>query len=196
VTTLAPTYNFHGHPVRRLTFRGELAFLGREIGGALGYPYGGKRFVSQFTTEWAGELLENVHWFRVNGADLKALKEQMGGERGFANELVLLTEQGVARALFRSGRPFAFDLWTWFVADVAPPAEAADVDALMAAVRALAAAKGIPLKADPKELLAAFRTSLAERGEVLLVDGMPEPTFTTKWADLDGEQVASGGAPS
>ena len=41
MTTLAPTYNFRGHPVRRLTFRGELAFLGREIGGALGYDRGG-----------------------------------------------------------------------------------------------------------------------------------------------------------
>ena len=236
MTVLVPTYNF-----RRLTYRGQIAFLAREVGAALGYDQGGRRFVGQMTKEWKKEIREGEHWYRVSGSDLKALKAQGGaaaaaqdgpasspsplpvladgpeagplspgrgrrpGPSGaedlddgpapgpsraaaaaaflFAHESILLTE-----ALFRSGRPFAFNLWTWFVAEVAPSPAAADVDALMAAVRSLAAAKGIPLKSDPNELLAAFRTSLAEHGEVLLVDGMLEPTFTPKVADLDGDR--------
>jgi hypothetical protein len=69
------------------------------------------------------------------------------------------------------------------------PAWSADAEVLTAALYALAAAEGIPLKADSKELFAAFRASSAEHGEVLLVDGMPDPTFTDKWTDLGGEEL-------
>jgi len=78
MTTLAPTYNFRGYPVRRLTYRGALAFVAREVGTAIGYPNGGKRFVSQITNEWKKEIREGEHWHRVSGSDLKALKAQGG----------------------------------------------------------------------------------------------------------------------
>ena len=50
MTSLAPTYDFKGYPVRRLVYRGELAFMAREIGAVLlvdGMPE------PTFTTKWA-----------------------------------------------------------------------------------------------------------------------------------------------
>ena len=67
-------YNFRGHPVRRLTFRDEIAFVAREVGAALGYEEGGKRFASKVTGDWSNELKEGFHWHRVKGEELRLLK--------------------------------------------------------------------------------------------------------------------------
>jgi len=67
-------YDFRGHPVRRLTFRDELAFVAREVGAALGYEEAGKRFASKVTGDWSNELKEGVHWHRVKGEELRRLK--------------------------------------------------------------------------------------------------------------------------
>lgn len=117
---MAPRYDFHGHPVRRLSYRGALAFIGREVGSALDHEEGGKRFVRDLTTEWSDEIREGVHWHRVKGAELRQIKAQ--AERGagsappsrtldlrFANELILLTEEGLNLALMKSGKPLAVE---------------------------------------------------------------------------------------
>ncbi len=80
--TLAPTYDFRGHPVRKLEHRGALAFIAREVGAALGYEREGKRFVSLLTAEWSVEIQEGVHWYRVKGVELRQLKAQVRAREG------------------------------------------------------------------------------------------------------------------
>jgi prophage antirepressor-like protein/DNA-binding MarR family transcriptional regulator len=144
-----PRYDFHGHPVRRLTYRGAVAFIAREVGVALGYDHAGKRFVSQLTSEWASEIREEVHWFRVNGDELREIKAllRLGTAVGTASvptqnpavgtavgtasvptpdpllktpELVLLTERGLNLAVLRSGRPLGEEFREWLASEVAP----------------------------------------------------------------------------
>jgi prophage antirepressor-like protein len=156
---MTATYDFRGHPVRRLVYADKPAFIGREVGAALGYEDGGKRFVSQLTREWKDEIKEGTHWFRVKGPALREIKAQAkggtgsvppsseaGGEGGlapvlpspvpreggsvavppqplditFANEILLLTEEGLNLALMRSGRPIAVEFRAWLATEVVP----------------------------------------------------------------------------
>ena len=82
MTSVAPTYNFKGYPVRRLVYRGAIAFVAREVGAAIGYPNGGKRFVSQITNEWKKEIREGEHWYRVSGEQSEGPQSSGRGGRG------------------------------------------------------------------------------------------------------------------
>ncbi len=128
-----PRYDFHGHTVRRLTHRGAVAFIAREVGVALGYEEGGKRFVSQLTFEWANEIREDVHWFRVKGEELREIKAllRLGTAVGtgsvptadpllHAPEIVVLTERGLNLAVLRRGGPVGQEFREWIASEVAP----------------------------------------------------------------------------
>jgi prophage antirepressor-like protein len=135
-------YTFHGRIVRELDVFGKRCRIAREVGKALDYEQDGKQFVQNLTTEWANEIREGEHWFRLKGADLRQTKENLrlgtahvpsqiegGGEPPpssaalsfrFANELVVITEEGINLALMKSGKPLAIEFRAWLAGEVVP----------------------------------------------------------------------------
>jgi prophage antirepressor-like protein len=108
VTKPVASFDFRGHAVRRLTYRGQIAFIAREVGTALGYEEGGRRFVGQITTEWAGEIRQDVHWFRVKGAELREIKAvlRVGTDAGPTDEPPVHSEgPGLDTGAVPSGAP-------------------------------------------------------------------------------------------
>lgn len=75
-------YTFHGRIVREVDVFGQRCRIGREVGKALDYERDGKQFVENLTTDWASEIKEGEHWFRLKGADLRQTKEnlRLGGK--------------------------------------------------------------------------------------------------------------------
>jgi len=66
---------FEGHQVTTIRFRGRECWVARQIGEALGYDQGGRRFVTLVTTNWSEELIEGEDYSIVKGDDARNLAE-------------------------------------------------------------------------------------------------------------------------
>ena len=123
---LAPhVHEFEGHPVSTLSYRGRPVWIAREVGEAIGYAQGGKRFATSVTGEWAEELIEGHDFVVVEGAELEQLRALLPkgtdsvpfeSRRG----LVLLLETGLHLALIKTRKPAGRRLRRFLAEQVLP----------------------------------------------------------------------------
>lgn len=118
-------HRFDDHRVTTLSYRGRHAWLAREIGGALGYAYDGKRFASQITREWAGEFIDGKDFAVLTGteaADLVGAVSEgtetvpLGSNRG----VLILFESGLYLALAKTEKEAGIRFRRFMVDEVMP----------------------------------------------------------------------------
>ena len=69
------TNNFEGSPLTTLTYKGRPAWIAREVGAAIGYSHGGKRFATKITGAWASEFIADQDFAIIKGDELVAAKQ-------------------------------------------------------------------------------------------------------------------------
>lgn len=120
----ALTLPFEGEPLTTLTWKGQPAWIGREIGRRLGYARNGKRLVTRIRREWSDEFIEGTDYVVLNGDDLAAFKEMLGpGTQevpGRTASLVLLLEPGLHLVLTKTDKPVGRRLRRFLVDEVLP----------------------------------------------------------------------------
>jgi prophage antirepressor-like protein len=118
------TNEFEGRDIKTLTYRGKPAWIAREIGEAIGYSQGGKRFATRITGEWAGEFIEDHDYVLLTGeelADFKAICE-LGTSPvpSHAPQIMLLFESGLYLALAKTNKPVGKRLRRFLAEEVLP----------------------------------------------------------------------------
>ncbi len=115
---------FEDHPITTVTYRGRPAWIARQIGAAIGYAHGGKRFVTQITGAWGDEFIDGRDQQLVEGAELELLKSLLepGTDPvpGRTANLLLLFESGLHLALAKTNKPVGKRLRRFLVDEVLP----------------------------------------------------------------------------
>jgi prophage antirepressor-like protein len=101
-------HRFEERRVTTLTYKGRPAWVAREVGSALGYANGGKRFTSSITGEWGKEFVDGKDFAVLLGSEAALLQQAMGAEGPDPGPLrsnrgiVILFESGLYLALART----------------------------------------------------------------------------------------------
>ncbi len=115
---------FEHHPITTLTYKDQPAWIAREIGSAIGYSHGGKRFANKVTGDWSDEFLLGIDYIVVEGDDLAAFKaaDELGTESvpSRTRSLVLLFESGLHLGLIKTRKPVGQRLRRFLVEQVMP----------------------------------------------------------------------------
>ena len=106
-----------------LELHDQPCFIAREIGEALGYANGGKRFASSITGRWSSDMVEGKHYAILSQQQLHMLAQLKGSTTGtFPNRgLIVLFEAGLNIALLRTSMSAGVRLRAW-LAERAMPA--------------------------------------------------------------------------
>jgi prophage antirepressor-like protein len=99
-TIVQAVHTFDDHRVTTVTYQGRPAWIAREVGVALGYAQGGKRFASRITGEWAGEFVDGKDCAVLSGREAVLLHRAAGLE---GTEPVPLRSNRGVLVLFESG---------------------------------------------------------------------------------------------
>jgi hypothetical protein len=95
-------FTFDGHPLHVLHLRGRSAFIAAELGAAAGYgDDAGQRFVDLICRDWARSFEEDDDIAQVVGAELEAIKREVGLP-ATTKMLLVLFPSGAERALVLS----------------------------------------------------------------------------------------------
>ncbi len=136
---------FLGHPIHVLDIRGRAAFFMPEIGVAAGHMFGGERFVTLVTREWA-EALEDDHDVAIlTTREFERAKRDTGLPLSTRESLVLFAP-GVRKALAKSNARHAGQLQAFLDEDVYPRVAAKGV---------IRVASGVPSEGERGPSLAA-----------------------------------------
>lgn len=100
---------FLGHPLHVLDIRGRAAFFAHEIGAAAGYLFGGDRFVTLLTREWAESLEDDDDVAFLTGREFERVKRETGLPLSTRERLILFAP-GVRKALMKSSARLAVQL--------------------------------------------------------------------------------------
>lgn len=128
MTSALQVFEFEGHPVAPITYKGQPMWPAREVGKALGYE-DDDRFVQAITHDWAEEIEEGVGFLRFVGDELATIQrlrndpaDSAGSNvgRGGARSLVMLTEPGIFLACLLSKKPAGKRLRRWLATEVLP----------------------------------------------------------------------------
>lgn len=102
-------HDFEGQPLATLTYKGQPAWIARQIGRRLDYADNGKRLVTLVRREWGSEFVEGRDYVMLSGDDLAALKGMLGlGAQDVpsrAPSLMLLLEPGLHLVLVKTDKP-------------------------------------------------------------------------------------------
>jgi prophage antirepressor-like protein len=93
-------HTFDDRRVTTVQYQGKNAWIGREVGVALGYAQGGKRFASRITGEWSSEFIDGKDYAVLTGREA-AMLQQAAGVEG-TDAVPLRSNRGVL-VLFESG---------------------------------------------------------------------------------------------
>lgn len=116
------TTEFLGHPLHVLDIRGRTAFLAVEVGAAAGYLFGGDRFVTLLTREWAESLEDDEDVVFLTGRDLDRVRREVG--LPVPAEGLVIFRSGIHKALVKSSARHARALLRYLEEDVYPVAAA------------------------------------------------------------------------
>jgi prophage antirepressor-like protein len=136
---------FHDEDV--LVFHGEQPwFIAKQVGSVLGYGNDGLELCKMINRHWTEEFEDGLDHVVVKGEHLKRLK--VLADEGVnlppsssmkvspkANQLMLLSEQGLYLACMKSGKPIGVQLRKWLKGVVLPAIRSQQFDALVAAQR-------------------------------------------------------------
>lgn len=112
---------FEGQEIDVIWLRERPHWLARQVGAALGYAEGGRRFADKMTTDWSDEIAEGDDRILLTGEDLaalKALRPDLVDPR--TPSLLLLTQSGVFAAVMLSRQPLAATFRRWLSREVLP----------------------------------------------------------------------------
>lgn len=119
--------DFQGHALTTIEYKGKPAWIAREVGTAIGYANGGKRFAGKITSEWSEEMIEGKDYISAEGEELEFLKSALpkgGPDSGpplkGAKSAVLLLESGLHMALVKTTKPAGRKLRRFLVDEVLP----------------------------------------------------------------------------
>lgn len=125
-------HHFEGKPLVTLAWRGQLAWIARQVGDALGYPNRGRRLVSRLGGDWADDLQHEVDYVLLVGADMVTVKAMLAELPGVlperASHLTLLLKPGLHTVLARTDRPEASRLAAFLACEVLPAARQIDLN--------------------------------------------------------------------
>jgi prophage antirepressor-like protein len=123
-TAIAKISDFNEREVTTMSYRGKPAWIAREIGEAIGYSQGGKRFATRITGEWAGEFIEDHDYVLLAGKELADFKSVFEGTRRVPLKsnrgAILLFESGLYLALAKTNKPVGKRLRRFLVEEVLP----------------------------------------------------------------------------
>ena len=107
-----------------LIYRGAPAWIGRQVGTAIGYQRGGKRLVTKVTREWADEFIEGRDFAVLTGDEPQVFKELAGlgpdSVPSRAPSLLILFESGLHMALAKTNKAAGKRLRRFLVDEVLP----------------------------------------------------------------------------
>lgn len=115
---------FDGHNLTTITYMGKPAWLAYEVGAVLGYSDKGKRLTKKIANEWSREFQRGLDYLKVDGKNLKDLKELLGvrPDSGLtsAPSLVLLFESGVHLVVTKTDKEVGVRFRRFLVDEVLP----------------------------------------------------------------------------
>lgn len=110
---------FLGHTLHVLDIRGRVAFIAAEMGVAAGHLFGGDRFLTQLTREWAELLEDDDDVAFLTGRESERVRREAGLSLSTRERLVLFAP-GVRKALAKSNARLAAELQRFLDEDVYP----------------------------------------------------------------------------
>jgi prophage antirepressor-like protein len=123
-TAIAKISDFEEREITTMSYRGKPAWIAREIGEAIGYSQGGKRFATSITGEWAGEFIEGLDYVLLTGKELADFKVifELGTSPvpSHAPQIMLLFESGLYLALAKTNKPIGKRLRRFLAEEVLP----------------------------------------------------------------------------
>lgn len=127
--------------VSPITFNGDVYFVAKDIGAALGYHGEGRKMVNKITQDWSSEFIEGTDFVRLSGKKLRefnALRVE-GPDSGPSNSraLLVLTESGVNLACMKTNKPIGVALRRWLADVVLPALRRGDAETLTRATEPL-----------------------------------------------------------
>lgn len=117
------TDTFEGVTLTRVEVRGRPAYIAREIGEAIGYAHGGKRFATRIRETWAAEMQDGRDYAVLNGEALATFKRLVGTNSvpSKTNQgLLILFERGLHLALLKTTKPAGERLRAYLAESIMP----------------------------------------------------------------------------
>jgi len=118
------TNEFDGKNITTITYRGEPAWIAREVGSVLGYAMEGKRLPNKINGDWSPEFVDNKDYLILKGRELIDLKEllQLGTDAVLScvPSLMLLFESGLNLVLMKTKKPVGVKLRRFLSDEVLP----------------------------------------------------------------------------
>ena len=117
--------DFEGRPLTTLLWKGRSAWVGRQLGAALGYANAGKCLTSKIAGDWADEFIEGLDYVLAEGDELARFKElakdsPVALSSRVNRRLLILFESGVHLVLAKTTKPIGRRLRRFLVDEVLP----------------------------------------------------------------------------
>lgn len=101
---LFKSIEFESKPLTIVEHNGRPAWLAREVGTAIGYANGGKRFANAITDTWASEFIQGTDHDIIPAKALESFKRPEQGPLSPRGALILY-ESGIHLALLKTRKP-------------------------------------------------------------------------------------------
>lgn len=116
--TITPaTFDTRAFPA--VVIDGQPHWLAAQLGDVLGYADAGVELLRSISKHWSDEFLDGRDVIRLDGEDLRPLKD-LGLVGARAPSVLLLTESGLYRVLILTGKPVGVRLRDWLTTEVLP----------------------------------------------------------------------------
>ena len=147
-------FEFEGHKLTTLEYKGRPAWIAREVGTAIGYAQNGKRLATRITCEWSDELIDGHDFSVIKGHELQQLQELLNqgypsGTFKNSKSLTVLFESGVHIALLKTKKDAGKRLRRFLASEVLP--------------QIVKKGSYVPIKAQPHSILDAKTQALIAR---------------------------------
>lgn len=148
--------------VTPITFNGDVYFIAKDIGAALGYADDGSKLAKNILQRWGDEFIEGTDFVVLTGKNLSKFKataeqgtdsvpcsEDVVGKR--ARSLLVLTESGVNLVCMKTNKPIGVALRRWLAEVLLPALRRGDMQAVAQAA-SLSPAESIALERERRLL--------------------------------------------
>lgn len=118
------TWNFEGHQLTSIHYKGEQVWITKEVGRVLGYADDGQELVNSIS-KWFEDFDKNIDYIKLDGLQLAEFKRLFvdNGESPLSNKaqrIILLTESGLHLACIKSQKEIGRRLRQWISREVLP----------------------------------------------------------------------------
>ena len=128
IQTITKQFEFDGHQMTAITYKGKPAVIAKEFGQRLGYSKDGGKLVSLISDEWKSFFEDGKHYVVLRGKELSDFKELLKDNPShgvsFHARIMLLFKSGMYKVAFKSGKPEAEPLIDFVVDHIFPQLEA------------------------------------------------------------------------